>query len=190
MFLARDQLAMREATLLASYDIPGFALLEDDPAYLHFHNLETEEDALLDNRIAISTNAALKFLKNSRNYTKSQLKTCLKNITTSAFCVPKAITCDPSKTSYYQLDGQCNNVKNPLSGAINTPFIRLLNDGYEDGIDTPSSTQALISSRSDAIVANDVKGHNEINIPEANNELTTLTGQIMTRKEPRSLWWS
>lgn len=153
-----------------------------DPAYNHFFNKEIDEYALTNNRIAIFTNAALKFLKNNRNYTKSQLRYCLKNITTSAFCVPKEVTCNPASTNYYRFDGQCNNVKDPLIGARETPFVRLMSDGFVDGIDTPSPTQSAISSRSDSIVANDVKGRIEINIPEANNELTTLAGQILTRE--------
>lgn len=189
ILLARDQLSMRESTLVASYSIPGFTLTESDPAYHHFLNLEVDEDALLSNRIATFSNAALKFLKNEGNLTKSQLRYCLKNITTSAFCVPKEITCNPAMTNYYRFDGQCNNVKDPLLGARQTPFIRLMRDGYFDGIDSPSPTQFAISARSDSVVANDVKGRNEINIPEANNELTTLAGQILTRKiECKSAW--
>lgn len=69
-----------------------------------------------------------------------------------------------------------------MLGAMSTPFIRVMEDGFVDGIDTPSSTQTIISSRSDSVIANEVKGRNDINIPEANNEMTTLAGQIMTRK--------
>ena len=41
------------------------------------------------------------------------------------------IKCDKNKP-YRELDGMCNNLKNPCWGAVNTPFKRLLKPDYAD----------------------------------------------------------
>ncbi len=38
---------------------------------------------------------------------------------------------------YRTIDGSCNNLDNPLQGAADVPFVRLLNPAYEDGIGLP-----------------------------------------------------
>lgn len=63
---------------------------------------------------------------------------------------------------YRSVDGSCNNLDNPLQGAAEVPFLRLLNPAYEDGVGLPvgwsgGKPSARLISR-DLISANKVTG--------------------------------
>jgi len=47
-------------------------------------------------------------------------------------CAPVVI-CNPN-SKYRTFNGSCNNLRVPTWGASNTPFLRLLNAEYSDGI--------------------------------------------------------
>jgi hypothetical protein len=48
------------------------------------------------------------------------------------------ITCN-STYKYRSYDGTCNNLVNPLIGAANVPYVRLLPPAYQDGVNSPRS---------------------------------------------------
>ena len=63
---------------------------------------------------------------------------------------------------YRSIDGSCNNLDNPLQGAAEVPFVRLLTPAYEDGVGLPvgwsgGKPSARLISR-DLISANEVTG--------------------------------
>ena len=68
--------------------------------------------------------------------------TTLSAITTakkSLFCpFNPSLTCNTS-SKYQTFDGTCNNLNNPLYGAMNTPYKRFLTPVYGDGSNTPRS---------------------------------------------------
>jgi len=80
------------------------------------------------------------------------------------------------------LDGQCNNRDQPLLGAIGTATIRLVNDSFEDGVDTIPKSKAFETARMISLFANDAKGKTEEKIPEVNSDMSTMIGQIMTHE--------
>jgi hypothetical protein len=43
---------------------------------------------------------------------------------------------------YQSFDGTCNNLRNPLYGAGNTPYTRFLKPNYDDSIDAPRTKAA------------------------------------------------
>ncbi len=49
-----------------------------------------------------------------------------------------SLVCNAS-SKYQSFDGVCNNLKNPLYGAMNTPYKRFLTPTYGDGKNTPRS---------------------------------------------------
>lgn len=86
----------------------------------------------------------------------------------------KILTFIKNLQSYYRSDGQCNNKVNPHFGAIYTPMARLVEDGFEDGYETISSTRVLQTSRTDSNDANDVRGLNENVLPETESDMATM----------------
>lgn len=84
--------------------------------------------------------------------------------------------------SYYRLDGQCNNIKNPLLGSIHSPFLRLLEDGYDDGYEVVSKIRTEESPRADSNVANTARGLNENLSPETSSDMATMAFQILTHE--------
>ena len=58
----------------------------------------------------------------------------------STYCPYKniKITCN-STYKYRSYDGTCNNLVNPLIGAANVPYVRLLPPAYQDGVNSPRS---------------------------------------------------
>jgi hypothetical protein len=84
--------------------------------------------------------------------------------------------------SYYRLDGQCNNVENPLWGARLTPMIRIFDDGFIDGIENISPARTQESARFDSTIANDEKGRNSQRFPEINSDKSTAIGQLLTHE--------
>ncbi|XP_029185359.2 lactoperoxidase-like [Acropora millepora] len=68
---------------------------------------------------------------------KRVLKCRMKIISLNLMLTPKepkpAIRCDKD-AEFRTIDGTCNNLQNPLFGAANTPFGRLLSPAYGDGI--------------------------------------------------------
>lgn len=89
---------------------------------------------------------------------------------------------NPKSFSYYRLDGQCNNLKNPLFGAVNTPFLRLLEDGYDDGYEVVSKVRTVETPRSDSNVANTARGLNANLSPETESDMATMAFQILTHE--------
>jgi hypothetical protein len=65
---------------------------------------------------------------------------------------------------------------NPHFGAVFTPMIRLLEDGFDDGYETISSTRGLESSRSDSIDANTARGQNDNLQTETPSDMSTMVG--------------
>lgn len=53
----------------------------------------------------------------------------------SKFCPFTKVNCD-SNYKYRSVDGKCNNLDNPLRGAANTPYKRILQPAYDDGLET------------------------------------------------------
>ncbi|XP_070502393.1 peroxidase-like [Chironomus tepperi] len=139
-------------------DIDGFLLHEEDPVYHHFKNHEIDPFVVEQNRYTtIMIN------------TIQSLKATTKSLTTKFL-------------SYYRLDGQCNNPKSPLIGSINTPFIRLLEDGFDDGYEVVSKIRTVESPRSDSHVANTARGLNENLSPETSSDMATMAFQILTHE--------
>ena len=62
------------------------------------------------------------------------------NTINSTFCPYQnvKITCN-STDKYRSYDGTCNNLVNPLIGAANVPYVRLLPPAYQDGVNSPRS---------------------------------------------------
>ncbi|RNA39528.1 Peroxidasin, partial [Brachionus plicatilis] len=56
----------------------------------------------------------------------------------SKFCPFTKVDCDLNY-KYRSVDGKCNNLDNPLRGAANTPYKRLLPPAYEDNLETVRS---------------------------------------------------
>ena len=57
---------------------------------------------------------------------------------------------------FRRIDGTCNNQDNPISGASNTPFTRIVPPFYEDGIDAPrGDIQAKSDKSTDGMFALD-----------------------------------
>lgn len=85
-------------------------------------------------------------------------------------------------TRYYQTDGTCNSIANPLFGARGSPMIRLFEDGFEDGIDTIAPMRLAETARSDSLSANDIKGLIDQKVPEVNSDMSTAVGQLLTHE--------
>lgn len=63
-------------------------------------------------------------------------------------CAPQQLSTDCSRNTcfnlrYRTMDGTCNNFRNPLLGAAATPFMRLRQANYDDGIGAPTSEQCF-----------------------------------------------
>jgi hypothetical protein len=59
---------------------------------------------------------------------------------------------------------------------------RIFDDGFEDGIETISTTRTVESARFDSLSANDAKGRNDQKVPEVNSDMSTAIGQIITHE--------
>jgi len=58
----------------------------------------------------------------------------------STYCPYENVKVVCNSTYKYRLyDGTCNNLVNPLLGAANVPYIRLLPPAYQDGVNSPRS---------------------------------------------------
>lgn len=169
---------------MSSQNIPSYLLTPQDTAYSHFATHAIEEKALSDEFTVQAINRALIFLKTSYNLTKSQLRKCIDrdNINANNLCEPLKVQCDPTTTSYYRLDGQCNNVQNPHWGARLTPMIRIFDDGFVDGIETISSERTIEPARFDSLSANDAKGRNDLKALEVNSDMSQSIGQVITHE--------
>ena len=169
---------------MEAQNISSFLLTPKDPAFVHFSTHDIEEKALSDDFAAQAINRALILLKKSYNLTKSQLRKCIdrENINADSVCEPLQIQCDPTATTYYRLDGQCNNVQNPHWGARLTPMIRVFDDGFIDGIETLAPERTDESARFDALSANDAKGRNDGRAIEIHSDMSTSIGQIITHE--------
>lgn len=62
------------------------------------------------------------------------------NTINSTYCPYRKVklTCK-SCDKYRSYDGTCNNPVNPLIGAANVPYVRLLPPAYQDGVNSPRS---------------------------------------------------
>jgi len=62
------------------------------------------------------------------------------NTINSTYCPYKnvKITCN-STYKYRSYDGTCNSLVNPLIGATNVPYVRLLPPAYQDSVNSPRS---------------------------------------------------
>lgn len=137
-----------------------------------------------DNLVDTFVNSALSVISEKGNYTKAHLKFCLKKqkIKESSFCNRKVVNCDPAQTKYYRFSGQCNNIKNPLWGAKETPLIRNFENGFQDGISQVPPNIATQSARDDSLTSNNAKGFNDTNFLELHNEMATMGFQLLTHE--------
>ncbi|XP_043942125.1 eosinophil peroxidase-like [Protopterus annectens] len=69
--------------------------------------------------------------------TQAELNTVAQISGCAAQTLPKTCTSDCWTTQYRTFSGECNNLKNPRLGAVNTPFARWLPAQYEDNISMP-----------------------------------------------------
>lgn len=180
-FFAESSYNITENILLNSFEIEGFLLHEGEAVYEHFKNLNVSEFAIQQNRFTTIAIEAIQILKKSRNYTKAELRHCLQNITAST-CEQIVTSCSVEDTNYYRLDGQCNNQIHPNFGSIESPMLRLLEDGYEDGYETISTARTNVNSRVDSNTANTAKGFTNMTQQETSNDMATMGFQIMTHE--------
>jgi hypothetical protein len=87
-----------EQILKNSYDVHGFLITEDDPVYHHFKNHDLDEFAVQQNRFTTIMINAIQSLKSSGNYTKQQIRMCLKNITLPSNLPNITLNCVPSSS--------------------------------------------------------------------------------------------
>lgn len=88
-----------ENILLSSAHIDGFRLDESAAIFHHFSNGKLDPFVIQQNRNTTVLIAAIQWLKNSKNLTKSQLRKCLQNISTSNVCTPIKINCNVTTTT-------------------------------------------------------------------------------------------
>lgn len=85
--------------------------------------------------------------------------------------------CDEN-SKYRQVDGSCNNLKNPLLGKSSTPFKRYLPTNYEDKLNEPKRTaisgSPLPNPRSIALMI-----HEPNDIPTTMTNLGVMLGQFI-----------
>lgn len=67
-----------------------------------------------------------------------------------------------------------------MFGALYTPFLRLLEDGYEDGLENVSDIKTFETARSDSNSANAVRGLNQNLSPETTSDMATMGFTILT----------
>lgn len=74
----------------------------------------------------------------SDNETVSKRDTLVGYTINSTYCPyqNQNIVCNKS-SKYRTYDGTCNNMRTPLVGALNTPYLRLLPPAYDDGFNSP-----------------------------------------------------
>lgn len=78
---------------------------------------------------------------------------------------------------YRSSDGSCNNLDNPLQGAAEVPFIRLLEPAYEDGVGLPVGwTGNKPSARS---ISRDIISTNEVTGDEKFSLMLMQLGQFL-----------
>ena len=86
---------LTEQILLNSAEISGFLLTEDDPVYHHFKTHDIDEFVIKQNRFTTIIINTLQSLKSSKNYTKNQLRKCLKNIVLPSNLPSLTLNCVP-----------------------------------------------------------------------------------------------
>ncbi|XP_023242111.1 lactoperoxidase-like [Centruroides sculpturatus] len=99
----------------------------------HFHQIflkSTERAREIANCAVIAENAQKKLKK--RDETSGVKYGCMQN--TSTYC--------NSKQPYREIDGRCNNLKNPDWGSSYSAFIRLLDPDYSDEISAPRKSRS------------------------------------------------
>lgn len=122
-----------------------------DSGFQHFENLPISDE--LDRYYQYS-NAALKlseiiseFSRKDTNLKNIEIAKLLKKLTPCAqsmfneFCIRNSnITCDRNLLSYRKINGLCNCLTKPKRGASETPFISLVPQHYNDGIQSIRKT--------------------------------------------------
>ena len=84
-----------EEILINSLSIEGFSISEEESVYEHFRNHHIEKFVIDQNRYTTIMINALQTLKANGNYTKNQLRMCLKNITVPSYLPNVTLNCDP-----------------------------------------------------------------------------------------------
>jgi hypothetical protein len=112
-------------------------------AELYNSHLETNSRDLGIKAAAATTTTKTTKTKPTTTKKTTTLKTTTLKTTTTAkpiiFCpFNPNLVCDPSN-KYQSFDGTCNNLKNPLYGAANTPYKRIASPVYDDGLNSPRS---------------------------------------------------
>lgn len=87
-----------EQILKNSYDVNGFLITEEDPVHHHFKNHDLDEFVVLQNRFTTIMINTIQSLKSSQNYTKQQIRMCLKNITLPTNLPNITLNCVPSSS--------------------------------------------------------------------------------------------
>jgi len=74
--------------------------------------------------------------------TKTQKTTTTTTAKPIIFCpFNPNLVCDVT-SKYRTFDGTCNNLNNPLYGAANTPYKRMMGPAYGDGLNSPRNSSA------------------------------------------------
>jgi hypothetical protein len=89
---------LTEQILKNSMNVSGFLLEEEDPVYHHFKTRDIADIVIQQNRFTTIMISTLQALKASGNYTKQQLRMCLKNVTLPANLPNVTLNCDPAST--------------------------------------------------------------------------------------------
>lgn len=76
----------------------------------------------------------------STNTTSRRRRQGVGNTINSTYCPYQNIKITCNRTyKYRSYDGTCNNLVNPLIGAANVPYVRLLPPAYQNGVSSPRS---------------------------------------------------
>ena len=69
-----------------------------------------------------------------------------------------------------------------MFGYVGTPMIRKLDDEFEDGVENLPGYRLFESVRQESIFTDEAKGFAEFNLPETNNDFSTILGQLFTHE--------
>lgn len=117
------------------------------------------------------------FVQSQHAIVKNKDHLAMKNREYFYQCAP-IVSCDYSD-KYRTSNGTCNNPNNPIWGSSNTPFIRLVDAHYSDGISklrTSSDGEPLPSAREIQVK---LFLNKQIRIPDKNNQLLMQWGQFV-----------
>ncbi|XP_050677729.1 chorion peroxidase-like [Leptidea sinapis] len=168
-----DELVKRADTLLNEKDT---VVKESDPSYGHHMVRYTKTQEL--GRIGFLSLLLVQELKSREAISAEDLGSGIHRNAEGSFCLPPPL-CPRKPSKYRNLDGTCNNSKNPSWGAIFTGFERLLPPEYRDG------TWAFRLSVTNGILPNSRAVSNAVILDghypsRSHNAMFTQFGQFIT----------